>query len=242
MVGDKQSAITNFEIPVVLLKRIALATLLSIVAWSDLAFAQQYGRGMGRGRAYPDRSEFPIWENVEEFEEDVFTFARVRYVPHGRRGWDGDYPEADLNISFRLQELTSMKVNPNPVVLELTDPDLKNYPFLFLIAPWSVNFTDDEVAALRDYLLSGGFLMADEFWGPQHWDLFIIRLSGLSLSSSQESSRSNTKFFTSSTTSKRSPKSCPYTYGDKDIPTIQCQGWRRIPSLTFMGYSMTRGE
>ena len=126
--------------------------------------------------SYPDRREFPVWENKPEFEEDVFTFARIRYTPHYFRGWDGDYPEADLNISYRLQELTSMKVNPNPVVLDLTDPDLKNYPFIFIIAPRSVIFTDAEAEALGDYLLSGGFLMVDEFWGPEQWDHFYVQM------------------------------------------------------------------
>ena len=155
------------------MKRLLLATVLAVILVSGFVLAQQFRQG---GRNYVDRSEFPIWENEEEFEEDVFTFVRIRYIPNGRRGWDGDYPEADLNISYRLQELTSIKVNPNPVVLELTDRDLKNYPFVFLFAPWSVNFSDAEVAALRDYLLSGGFLMVDEFWGPQHWDLFYYQI------------------------------------------------------------------
>ena len=128
------------------MRRFFVALVFVGFALSEIALSQRFG-GRG-GRSYADRSEFPVWENEPEFEEDVFTFARVRYVPHGRRGWDGDYPEADLNISYRLQELTSMKVNPNPVVVELTDPDLKDYPFLFLIAPWSVNFTDAEAKAL----------------------------------------------------------------------------------------------
>ena len=92
------------------------------------------------------------------------------------RGWDGDYPEADWNISYRLQQLTSLKVNPNPVVLELTDPKLFDYPFIFIIAPRSVIFTDEEAAALRRYLLNGGFLMVDEFWGTQQWDHFYPQI------------------------------------------------------------------
>jgi len=124
----------------------------------------------------PDRSEFPMWENDSGYERDVFTFARIRYTPHYFRGWDGDYPEADWNISYRLQELTSMKVNPYPVTLELTDPKLVEYPFIFLIAPRSVIFTDAEAAALRRHLLNGGFLMVDEFWGREQWDHFYRQI------------------------------------------------------------------
>lgn len=138
-------------------------------------FAQRFNGG-GFRRGFPDRSEFPMWENEKGYEEDVFTFARIRYTPHYRRGWHGDYPEADWNISYRLQELTSLKVNPNPVVLDLTDPNLSNYPFIFIIAPRSVVFTDAEAKALREHLLNGGFLMVDEFWGPEQWDHFYLQM------------------------------------------------------------------
>lgn len=117
-----------------------------------------------------------MWENDPTFKEDIFTFVRIRYIPHYRRGWDGDFPEADWNISYRLQELTSLKVNPNPIVLELTDPELFEYPFIFIIAPRSVIFSDAEAKALRKYLLNGGFLMVDEFWGTYQWDHFYLEL------------------------------------------------------------------
>ena len=60
--------------------------LLFIVLIVDSVFGQQYGRG--RQRVYPDRSEFPMWENEDGFARDVFTFARIKYEPHYFRGWD----------------------------------------------------------------------------------------------------------------------------------------------------------
>ena len=139
------------------------------------AIAQRGGRGW-RGRAVPDRSEFPTWENKVGFERDVFTFARIRYTPHYHRGWDADYPDADWNLSLRLQQMTSLKVNPNSVVIELTDPTLYDYPFIFLSAPYSVIYTDAEVKALRRYLLNGGFMMCDEFWGTIQWAHFYNQM------------------------------------------------------------------
>lgn len=106
-------------------------------------------------------------KTIRSSKATFFTFARIRYTPHYFRGWDGDFPEADWNISYRLQELTSLEVNPNPVVLDLTDPELFDHPFIFIIAPRSVIFTDAEAVALRRYLLNGGFLMVDEFWGTE---------------------------------------------------------------------------
>jgi hypothetical protein len=157
-------------------RSLILVVLLFITLTVSLLFAQRYDRGRYRQRPIPDRSEFPMWENDPEFKDDVFTFARIRYTPHYFRAWDGDYPEADWNISYRLQQLTSIKVNPYPAVIELTDPELYEYPFIFIIAPRSVIFTDDEALALRKYLLNGGFLMVDEFWGKEQWDHFYIQL------------------------------------------------------------------
>ena len=106
-----------------------IALIIGLILFTTgFVLAQRFDGG-GFRRGYPDRSTFPVWENTPGYEDDVFTFARIKYIPHYRRGWDGDYPEADWNISYRLQELTSLKVNPHPVALELTDPDLINYPF-----------------------------------------------------------------------------------------------------------------
>ena len=41
----------------------------------------------------------------------------------GMGRWATDFPDSDLNFSFRLQQLTSLKVNPEPITVRLTDPD-----------------------------------------------------------------------------------------------------------------------
>jgi hypothetical protein len=87
-------------------------------------------------------------------------------------GWLTDWPDSDLNFSFRLQQLTSLKVNPVPITLKLTDPELFDYPFIYMIEPGSLIFSEEEVQALRKYLLNGGFLMVDDFWGDWQWENF----------------------------------------------------------------------
>lgn len=143
---------------------------------SSTVFAQRF-------RAWPrtvrNRSSFPTWDVDREYKGDLFTFVRVGYIPNAGRGWDADYPEADIFFSMRLQQLTSMNVDPDPIVLGLTDPELADHPFLFLSAPQSVRFTEEEVVALRKYLLNGGFMMCDEFWGIYQWDDFYIQLKRL---------------------------------------------------------------
>jgi hypothetical protein len=116
--------------------------------------------------------ETPYWTNATGFEKDTFTFVRIIRQSGGYSGgsWETDAPDSDLNFSYRLQQLTSIKVNPNGLFLRLTDPDLSDYPFIYMVEPGSLRLDDDEVAALRKYLLNGGFLWLDDFWGEGEWN------------------------------------------------------------------------
>jgi len=119
----------------------------------------------------------PNWTNALGFDKDVFAFARIRreeeHNSSQRAGtWWTDFPDSDLNLSFRLQQMTSMKVDPNGRVLDLTDPDLFNYPWIYMVEPGSLLLRDEEFPVLRKYLLNGGVLMADDFWGERQWEVF----------------------------------------------------------------------
>ena len=155
--------------------RSAFRVLLLAAIFLAPAWAQ---RGPPRFRgAY--RAGVPEWQVDAAFKRDVFTFARVRYGSYAGWGWGRgagrwatDYPDAELNLAFRLQQMTSLKVDPDSVVVDLTQPDLLNYPFLYIVEPGRLAFRDEEAAALRKYLLNGGFLMVDDFWGVDEWDNF----------------------------------------------------------------------
>jgi len=168
-----------------------------VTAGVTLTFAQRY---------YYERRGVPSWESDEEFSYDVFTFVRIRYSSgyggsaggfpqsggpgrgfrggyggrYGRGtsfgGWATDYPDSDLNFSYRLHQLTSMEVNPDGLVLELTDPRLFDYPFIYIVEPGRLLFSEEEVKNLRRYLLNGGFLMVDDFWGQAEWDNFYYQI------------------------------------------------------------------
>lgn len=112
------------------------------------------------------------WTNPRTFEKDVFTFVRVRRgrapdMPGG--SWATDTPDSDLNLSFRLQQMTSLKVSPDGRYIRLTDSDLVDYPFIYMVEPGSLYLNELEILALRKYLLNGGFLMLDDFWGDTEW-------------------------------------------------------------------------
>ncbi|HSU56243.1 MAG TPA: DUF4159 domain-containing protein [Candidatus Dormibacteraeota bacterium] len=124
----------------------------------------------------------PAWTNSPGFEKDVFTFVRVIYrraansadvsATSSPRGWITDYPDSDLNLSYRLQQVTSMKVDPDARVLRLTDPALFDYPWIYMVEPGGLALKEEEIPVLRKYLLNGGVLMADDFWGQKQWDNF----------------------------------------------------------------------
>ena len=150
---------------------------------SGAVLAQDYQRRSGRSyrsyRSSDARNGVPDWEKSKEFEHDVFTFVRIQYDSHGgggwgRRGgkWRTDYPDADLNLSFRLKQLTSLEVDPDGLIIRLTDEELFDHPFIYIIELGDLEFSPDEVVALRKYLNKGGFLMVDDFWGEYEWQNF----------------------------------------------------------------------
>ncbi|QDV63218.1 DUF4159 domain-containing protein [Crateriforma conspicua] len=158
--------------------RTVFVSAILLVMLSAVAFSQSRrwrgGSGYGwGGRDWRDagRNGVPEWETDPDFETDLFTFVRIRYESWGGRGgrWATDYRDSDLNFSLRLHQLTSLKVNPEPIVLDLTDDRLFDYPFIYMIEPGELYFRDDEVTALRKYCYNGGFLMVDDFWGDREY-------------------------------------------------------------------------
>ena len=116
----------------------------------------------------------PNWTNTPGFDRDVFTFVRIIRDRGGYSGgsWITDFPDSDLNLSFRVQQMTSIRTNPDGRIMRLTDPELLSYPWIYMVEPGTLSIRDEEVPVLRQYLLNGGFLMADDFWGEEEWEQF----------------------------------------------------------------------
>jgi len=130
-------------------------------------------------RGYWRRSRMPPRFVEPDRATRAFSFCRVLYESvrdeDGGNGWDTDYPDADNNFMIRLSELTTTSIaedphgEPDHVVVRLTEDPLSEFPFLFMSDVGTVGFTDEEAARLREYLLRGGFLWVDDFWGPRAW-------------------------------------------------------------------------
>jgi hypothetical protein len=121
----------------------------------------------------------PRYPTIDTFGHG-FVFCRAIYTS-GRReaggsGWSTDYPDAERNFSIRLSELTKVRVKfnadrePDYVTVPLSSEMLFNCPYLHMEDVGTVYFNDGEIAALREYLLKGGFIWADDYWGSDAWE------------------------------------------------------------------------
>jgi hypothetical protein len=147
-----------------------------------VGLAAARGDAQGQGRRFglmPQRRANPPYDGA-------FTFCRImfRNQPAGDGGgWSVDYPRADINLSFRLSELTTTAVSRgaggsfNHVLLRLTDPELFHCPFVMMTEPGGAFLDQEEAARLHDYLLKGGFLWADDFWGEYAWNIWRGEIS-----------------------------------------------------------------
>ena len=139
--------------------------LTLVLACAALAFAQRPiwvgGGGGGRMR----------FASSEDFD-GRFLYCRAFYPG----GWSTDYPGADFNFSVRLAELTRVSVRfdqnrePHHVIVRLDGPELSRCPVLFMENVEQIHFTEQDVVGLQTYLLKGGFLWVDDFWGSYAWD------------------------------------------------------------------------
>jgi hypothetical protein len=150
----------------------ALAALL-LVAIAGLA-------QRGRFRA-PEDDETPAPARDGEFH-----FLRVEYtdLPQYHRRWgyvsrDGmgtgwwlvDWPDADNHFTAGVGRLTRIDAG-DPRHLRLTDDRLFDYPWIYATQTGWWGLSDAETSRLREYLLRGGFLVVDDFWGPEQWEVF----------------------------------------------------------------------
>src|SRR6185369_10129117 len=107
-----------------------------------------------------------------------FHFVRMMYIDaaNGRRNfgrgwWQQDWPDAEDHFVPNLARLTRIAVGSSQV-LPLTDDRLFEYPWLYATQTGYWELDDEEVARLREYLLRGGFLMCDDFWGDSDFAVF----------------------------------------------------------------------
>ncbi|HET9196023.1 MAG TPA: DUF4159 domain-containing protein [Vicinamibacterales bacterium] len=157
-----------------------IATVLVLVAGAGaVSVAQRFGviEGAGAGIRVPPR----------DFNDGGFTvckwmFRSDRSEPSGV-GWSTDYPFGEINLLIRLSELTKVRVSRdrrgdvNYWVVRATDDQLFNCPILIGSDVGTAALSNAEVQRLREYLLKGGFLWVDDFWGTPAWDHWTSQIA-----------------------------------------------------------------
>jgi hypothetical protein len=110
-------------------------------------------------------------ENISEIGTvgDEFTFIRIQF-DEIEKGWGNggrahDYPAAERNFLRGVKRLSHIHFHPEPAALRLDDDRIFEFPFLYLVEigmGGGPDFSEKEVANLREYLLRGGFLLIDD--------------------------------------------------------------------------------
>jgi hypothetical protein len=143
-------------------------------------------------RQYPGVEYFtfelpPDWQARGEW-----AFARLMFPPGPNDGyagrfdgdfrqglslWTQDYPRADRHFSEALRRLTRIQVRPVEQSVMMEDGDEAfNWPWLYAVQVGEWGFTEQEAKVMREYLLRGGFFMADDFHGDYEWEMFLKRI------------------------------------------------------------------
>jgi len=162
--------------------KVALCTFT--IAGAVLAFQRPFRQFQG-----VEYEEFELPENYQEKTE--FAFARLMFPPGAndgyrgrfdgdwRRGlslWTQDYPRADRHFAKALARLTRVHVRSVEQPINLDEGDAYDWPWLYAVQVGEWGLTDAQALSLREYLLRGGFFMADDFHGIEEWAVFEERI------------------------------------------------------------------
>ena len=92
----------------------------------------------------------------------------------GGTAWTVDYPDGDRTFARLLKRLSMIDVRLVEQPVNLDDEiDVYYWPFLIsgLVGAWDL--TDAQALKLREYLMRGGFLLCDSFYGTVEWEGFV---------------------------------------------------------------------
>ncbi|MBO0798788.1 MAG: DUF4159 domain-containing protein, partial [Blastocatellia bacterium] len=138
-----------------------------IAALLLLCFCLSLIASSAQSQRFPTREEFSRSSNSNRKGE--FTFARLRYSSPGyyRPYWTTDYPKADHQLIYGLRNWvrSGMEISDQPVSVSMHDKEIFELPLIYAVEPGHMGLTQQDADELREYLLRGGFLMLDDFWG-----------------------------------------------------------------------------
>ena len=150
--------------------RVALVTLALLSLGLGAVWAGQLSRERLRGIVSARDPSKPTFRHPAGPE---FYFTRAVYNSYGRwQSWAVDYPKADRQFLIVIRNLIDIDAPDLENAVRLDDPKLRRFPFLYALEVGDILLSDAEVKGLREYLLAGGFLVIDDFWGTYEWQVF----------------------------------------------------------------------
>jgi hypothetical protein len=87
-----------------------------------------------------------------------FTFARIKYTSGD---WDTDQ-RMPANVLNSLLEYTTVPLEPEEKIIELSSPDIFKYPFCYLSGHKLVQFNQQEAINFKAFVKNGGFVFVDD--------------------------------------------------------------------------------
>jgi len=135
----------------------AVAVLALVVA--SVAFGQFRGRRSfgGYGGTFDDNDP-----PATEFIMMRWHFGTNGAIGH--MGWSHNYPYSEINLNEFIGRTTKVDVEDNSYRgIELSSPEIFEYPFAYISEPGEMEMTEAEVANLREYIDRGGFILIDDF-------------------------------------------------------------------------------
>ena len=134
---------------------LVVAVLALVVA--GLAYGQFRGRRGGYSGTFDDNDPPPT-----EFAVMRWHFGTDGAIGH--MGWSHNYPRAEIHLNEFIGRTTSVDVEDRSYRgLELSSPEIFEYPFAYVSEPGEMQLTEAEVANLREYVERGGFVLIDDF-------------------------------------------------------------------------------
>ena len=91
-----------------------------------------------------------------------FNIARIQYSGGG--DWYAD-PSSLPNLIDFISDKTNIKIENSEYKIKLTSESLYGHTFRYLTGHGNIRFSDEEIGALRNHLLKGAFLHADDNYG-----------------------------------------------------------------------------
>ena len=91
-------------------------------------------------------------------QDAKFTFARIKY---NSGNWDTDQ-RMPSNLLNSLLEYTTIPLNEEEKIVELSSNDIFKYPFCYLSGHKLVQFNQQEARNFKAYVQNGGFVFVDD--------------------------------------------------------------------------------